>query len=455
MRRLEALLDPGSIKAIAQPSCAVVAATGLLSNIRVSAFACDPTQQAGALGPDASNTIVQAITTGMREKCPVLGVWHSGGASLQHGPVSLDAIGRVFAAIVQASGRIPQISLVLGPAAGGAAYGPALSDVVIMGPAGRIFVTGPDVVRTVTGESIDGSALGGPDTHAKISGVAHLAASSDEDAMDLARHLVTLLHNSNGESFGPGQVYSDSRLDNILPDSPRRAYDVHPIVRLLLDAEAPIIELQPGWAPNMVTVLGRLAGRAVGILANNPIHRGGCLDSSSSEKAARFVRMCNAFGLALVVLVDVPGYLPGRSQEWEGVVRRGAKLLHAFAEAVVPRVTVITRKAYGGAFIAMNSKSLGATQVLAWPTAEVGVMSPSAAVGILHRRHLATVGELEKPALIAQLSAEYEQLAGGLARAIELGIVDRLVVPSQTRPAIASALDKSPVRRGVGGNIPL
>jgi acetyl-CoA/propionyl-CoA carboxylase carboxyl transferase subunit len=165
--------------------------------------------------------------------------------------------------------------------------------------------------------------------------------------------------------------------------------------------------------------------------------------------------MCNAFGLALVVLVDVPGYLPGRSQEWEGVVRRGAKLLHAFAEAVVPRVTVITRKAYGGAFIAMNSKSLGATQVLAWPTAEVGVMSPSAAVGILHRRHLATVGELEKPALIAQLSAEYEQLAGGLARAIELGIVDRLVVPSQTRPAIASALDKSPARRGVGGNIPL
>jgi acetyl-CoA/propionyl-CoA carboxylase carboxyl transferase subunit len=363
---------------------------------------------------------------------------------------SLHAVGQVFAAMTRASGRIPQISVVLGPAAGGAAYGPALTDIVIMAPAARIFVTGPDVVRSVTGEDVDAEQLGGPTTHERRSGVTHLVADDETAALALARELVTLLADQ-------GVVDPDAVIDRdlraLLPDSPRRAYDVRPLVAALLDAQG--IELHPRWAPNIVTTLGRLGGRTVGVVANNPLRLGGCLDSASAEKAARFVRMCDAFGVPLVVVVDVPGYLPGTSQEWGGVVRRGAKLLHAFAEARVPRVTVITRKAYGGAFIAMNANCLGATRVLIWPGAQVAVMGSAAAVRILHRRRLAEVPAPLRPSVAARLAEEHEQVSGGVSAALHAGVVDAVVAPTATNTAVARALASAPPHRGEHGNIPL
>jgi acetyl-CoA/propionyl-CoA carboxylase carboxyl transferase subunit len=246
---------------------------------------------------------------------------------------------------------------------------------------------------------------------------------------------------------------ADADLAACLPDTPKRAYDVHPILDGLLD-DGSAIELHPKWAPNIVTTLGRLAGRTVGVVANNPMRLGGCLDSTSAEKSARFVRMCDAFGVPLVVVVDVPGYLPGVGQEWDGVVRRGAKLLHAFAEAVVPRVTLITRKAYGGAYIAMNSKSLGATKVLAWPGAEVAVMGAVAAVRILHRKKLAEVPEAHRAEVEEQLAEEHEKIAGGLERAMELGVIDAVVEPTVTKRALAEVIAGASVR-GDHGNIPL
>jgi acetyl-CoA/propionyl-CoA carboxylase carboxyl transferase subunit len=339
---------------------------------------------------------------------------------------------------------------VLGAAAGGAAYGPALTDVVILSGQGRIFVTGPDVVRSVTGEDVDMARLGGPEPHSRRSGVVHLVTETDAQALAHARKLAALLSNQ-------GQVdvaaVGGGDLSALLPDSPRRAYDVHPLVNGLLDE--PGLELHAKWAPNVVTSLGRLAGRTVGVIANNPMRLGGCLDATSAEKAARFVRMCDAFGVPLVVLVDVPGYLPGVGQEWDGVVRRGAKLLHAFAEAAVPRVTLVTRKAYGGAYIAMNSRALGATRVFAWPSAEIAVMGPVAAVRILHRRRLAEVPEEHRHEVEAELAAQHEKVAGGLQRARDAGVVDEVVEPGQTRQALARAIADALPTRGAHGNIPL
>jgi len=314
---------------------------------------------------------------------------------------------------------------------------------------GRVFVTGPDVVRSVTGEDVDMERLGGPEPHSRRSGVVHIVTSTDADALDRARELAAMLSDQ-------GKIAEDAEerdLSGLLPDSARRAYDVHLLTGKLLDT--PGVELHPRWAPNIVTILGRLAGRTVGVVASNPMRLGGCLDAASAEKAARFVRMCDAFGVPLVVLVDVPGYLPGVGQEWDGVVRRGAKLLHAFAEATVPRVTLVTRKAYGGAYIAMNSRSLGATRVFAWPTAEIAVMGAVAAVRVLHRRKLAEVSEDLRPQLELELAAEHEKVAGGLARAMEIGVVDEVVEPTATRRALAAAIAAAPQRRGRHGNIPL
>ncbi len=345
---------------------------------------------------------------------------------------------------------MPQISVVLGASAGGAAYGPALTDIVIMAPQGRIFVTGPDVVRSVTGEDVDMERVGGAEVHGRRSGVVHLLADSDLGAFARARELADLLGNQG--KLGDAELV-DIDLEGLLPEGAKRAYDVHPLVNGLLDA--PGVELHAKWAPNIVTTLGRLGGRTVGVIANNPLRLGGCLDATSAEKAARFVRTCDAFGVPLVVLVDVPGYLPGLGQEWDGVVRRGAKLLHAFAEAVVPRVTLITRKAYGGAYIAMNSRALGATRVLAWPGAEVAVMGSVAAVRILHRRKLAEVGEALRPSLELELAAEHEKLAGGIDKAVAMGVVDDVVAPKETRSVIAAAIADAPQSRGSHGNIPL
>ncbi len=450
--RMSRFFDPGSMELLAsRDTSGVLAARGRVAGSPAIAFCTDATVMGGAMGIDGCRHIVDAIDTALRERVPVVGIWHSGGARLAEGVTALHAVGEVFAAMVRASGRIPQVSVVLGAAAGGAAYGPALTDVVIMGPAGRVFVTGPDVVRSVTGENVDQETLGGPDTHGRRSGVVHVVTDSEPAALETARLTVDLL-TAQG-SLAPAADEPDVDLAALLPDQPQRAYDVKPLIAAVLDG--PGLELHPRFAPNVVTTLGRLAGRTVGVIANNPIRLGGCLDSASAEKAARFVRMCDAFGVPLVVLVDVPGYLPGVGQEWDGVVRRGAKLLHAFAEAVVPRVTLVTRKSYGGAYIAMNSRSLGATAVFAWPGAEVAVMGAKAAVGILHRKKLAAAQPGEREALHAQLAEEHERIAGGVNRALQIGVVDEVVDPAQTRRRLVAALAAAPHGRGAHGNIPL
>jgi acetyl-CoA/propionyl-CoA carboxylase carboxyl transferase subunit len=450
--RLAALFDPGTLELLpadGDDRSGVVAGVGRVHGAGAVAFASDPRVQGGAMGSAGCAAIVGAYAEAVSRGVPIVGLWHSGGARLAEGVASLHAVGTVFAAMTAASGRVPQISVVLGPAAGGAAYGPALTDIVILSGQGRIFVTGPDVVRSVTGEDVDMERLGGPEPHSRRSGVVHVVTETDAEALDRARDVAALLSDQ-------GKITEDDQdrdLSGLLPDSVRRAYDVHLLTDKLLDT--PGIELHPRWAPNIVTILGRLAGRTIGVVASNPMRLGGCLDTASAEKAARFVRMCDAFGVPLVVLVDTPGYLPGVGQEWDGVVRRGAKLLHAFAEAAVPRVTLVTRKAYGGAYIAMNSRSLGATRVFAWPDAEVAVMGAVAAVRILHRRTLASVPPERLHEAETELAAEHEATAGGLRRALDLGVIDAIIEPSRTRREIVRAIAEAPQLKGAHANIPL
>jgi len=463
LRRLEQLLDLGSVSLLRpRDTSGVLAARGTIDGAKVVAYCTDATRMGGAMGSEGCQHIVAAIETASKLRCPVIGLWHSGGARLAEGVEALDAVGLVFAAMVRASGWVPQISVVLGPAAGGAAYGPALTDLVIMSPEGRVFVTGPDVVRSVTGEQVDMAALGGPEAHGKKSGVVHVVADSEADALARARRFADLF--ARPGMFDMNRAATEQTdLQALLPEQKQRAYDIHPVIRELLDTDhdlqglavSTFEELQARWAPNVTVGLGRLAGRTVGVVANNPLRLGGCLNSESAEKASRFVRMCDAFGVPLVVLVDVPGYLPGVGQEWDGVVRRGAKLLHAFAEAIVPRVTLVTRKSYGGAYIAMNAKCLGATTVFAWPGAEVAVMGAKPAVGILHRRALAAADEDAREALHVRLAEQHERIAGGVNRALALGVVDEVIDPADTRRRITEALASAPAGRGAHGNIPL
>ncbi|MER7609636.1 carboxyl transferase domain-containing protein [Nocardioides sp. NPDC127503] len=456
LTRLRALFDEGTVELISpDDDSGMLAAVGEVDGTRAVAFCSDATVMGGAMGDLGCRVVVDAYHRAMTDGSPIIGLWHSGGARLAEGVLSLHAVGRIFHAMTQASGKIPQISVVLGPAAGGAAYGPALTDVVILGPEGRIFVTGPDVVRSVTGEDVDMLRLGGPEPHGRRSGVVHILTESEREALDKARTVTSLLGSQGGLDVA---AVEDKDLAEQLPESKKRAYDVHPLVENILDEDT-MQELHARWAPNIVTALGRFGGRTVGVVANNPLRLGGCLDSLSAEKASRFVRLCDALGVPLIVVVDVPGYLPGVGQEWDGVVRRGAKLLHAFGECVVPRVTLVTRKTYGGAYIAMNARSLGATKVFAWPGAEVAVMGPVAAIRILHRRKLAEVAPDLRPQVEAELAAEHERLAGGVDKAVEIGVVDEVIEPSATRGAIAAAFEDAiqtvGVRRGAHGNIPL
>ena len=412
--RLAALLDEGTLVGLhATDTSGVWAVRGRIDGSKVIAYCTDGTRMGGAMGHEGCRHIVDAIETAVRERIPVIGLWHSGGARLAEGVQALDGVGQVFAAMVRASGRVPQISVVLGAAAGGAAYGPALTDIVIMAPDGRVFVTGPDVVKSVTGEQVDMEALGGPSAHGRKSGVVHIVADSEADALRagppgrvavLPSGYLRGRRHAGRPRPGPAAARAAGRARTTSSRSSTPS------------STSRWKSCRPKWAPNIVIGLGRLGGRSVGVVANNPLRLGGCLDSTSAEKASRFVRMCDAFGIPLLVIVDVPGYLPGVGQEWDGVVRRGAKLLHAFAEAVVPRVTLVTRKAYGGAYVAMNSKSLGATAVFAWPDAEIAVMGAKAAVGILHRRKLAAAPDDEREALHAALALEHDKVAGGVAQ---------------------------------------
>ncbi len=453
--RLAALFDDGTLELISEDDTSgMLAAVGTIEGTHSVAFCSDATVMGGAMGHDGCKVVVRAYERAMADGAPIVGLWHSGGARLAEGVLSLHAVGLIFHAMTLASGRIPQISCVLGPAAGGAAYGPALTDVVILGPEGRIFVTGPDVVRSVTGEDVDMLRLGGPEPHGRRSGVVHVLADSEAHAIGEARRLASLLGDQRMLDL---TTVEDVDLAGSLPESLRRAYDVHPLVTDLLD-DGTDLEMHARWAPNITTTLGRLGGRTIGVIANNPLRLGGCLDSASAEKASRFVRMCDAFGVPLAVIVDVPGYLPGVGQEWDGVVRRGAKLLHAFGEATVPRVTLVTRKAYGGAYIAMNAASLGATKVFAWPGAEVAVMGAVAAVRILHRRKITEVQPDMRPAIEAELAVEHERIAGGVDRAVEIGVVHEVITPQESRTAIARAISAAmtdPATRGGHGNIPL
>jgi acetyl-CoA/propionyl-CoA carboxylase carboxyl transferase subunit len=458
-RRLRQLFDDNTCELLDGADVSEVrTAVGRINGSRVIAYCTDGTRMGGALGATGSRHIVSAIEFAVRERCPVIGVWHSGGAKLADGVESMDAVGRMFAAMTSASGRIPQISVVVGPAAGAAAYGPALTDIIIVAPAGRIFITGPDIVKSVTGERIDMDGLGGPEVHSRRSGVAHIIADSEIHAYLRARRLVTFF--TRPGFLDVDRLSGEEDLRALLPAKSRRAYDVRPLVRAILDPDIyddgdGFDELQARWAPNMVVGLGRLAGRTIGVVANNPIRMGGCLDSLSAEKAARFVRMCDSLGVSLLVIADVPGYLPGVKQEWNGVVRRGAKLLHAFAEAVVPRVTLVTRKSYGGAYIAMNSRALGATAVFAWPDAEIAIMAAEAAVEVLHRKRLATAVGDERDELKQVLTAEHACLAGGPERAISIGVLDEVISPRHTRRRLAEAFAAAPAGRGDHGNIPL
>jgi acetyl-CoA/propionyl-CoA carboxylase carboxyl transferase subunit len=460
-RRLSQVFDPGSFVPFpATVGSHVMSGRGTIDGGPVVAYCTDARRMGGALGRAGAAQIVVAIDEAVRGGHPVIGLWHSGGASLAEGVDALDGIGSMFAAMVRASGRVPQLSVVLGPAAGGAAYGPALTDIVIMAPAGRVFVTGPDVVQEVTGERIDMAELGGAGAHGRKSGVVHVLAQSEADAIRRARRIASLLTARGRFDMGVHDDGGDPR--ELLPERRRQAYDVRPLVRRILDldpAGEAFEELQPRWAANIVVGFGRLRGHTVGVVANNPLRKGGCLDSLAAEKSARFVRMCDTFGIPLVVVVDVPGYLPGVRQEWDGVVRRGAKLLYAFAEATVPRVTLVTRKAFGGAYIAMNSRSLGASAVFAWPDAEIAVMNAPAAVGILHRRALAASAEGDRAALLARLVDEHTRTASGVDRGLAIEVVDAVIEPPDTRRRIADALAEAlvamPARRGHHGNIPL
>jgi len=450
--RIARLVDDGKFDfLIPRTDCGVIVVTGLVKGNKVVIFASDATIKSGALGVDGSKVIVTAYKAAMGAQVPVIGIWHSGGARLSDGVASLDAFGEVFQSMISASGRIPQLSLVLGPTAGGGAYGPALTDIVVLAPEGRIFVTGPDVVKSVTGEDIDMALLGGPEAHKKNSGLAHIIAPTEDAAFEDIRDLTALFAN---QGFMHPEV-ADLDLSQLVPDSKVRTYEVRPLVDAILDKGAEKIELLSMWAPNMTTILGRLGGATVGILANNPAYLAGVLDAAAGEKAARFVRTCDAFGIPLIVIADVQGFLPGAGQEWEGAVRRGAKLLHAFGEAVVPRITLITRRAYGGAYVAMNSKALGATRVFAWPNAEVSVMGAVAAVRVLHRRLLADIPTEQRESMELELAAEHEKISGGVARAVEIGAVDEIIDPALTRSILATTIAQAPHRRGAHSNIPL
>jgi acetyl-CoA/propionyl-CoA carboxylase carboxyl transferase subunit len=450
---LAELADPGTIEILPGPAdSGVVTATVRVRGHRVACYVTDGRRRGGALTVEGCTLIAATIDLARRRGWPVVGFWHSGGAALHQGIPALDGVARVFRAIVRASGVVPQLSVAIGPAAGGAAYGAALTDIVLMTEDARIFVTGPGVVGQVTGHQVTAEELGGPTIHGRSSGVAHVTVADVKDAAGRVADLVDLLARPGSVGDVPIAVPGrDPAL--LLPASPRRAYDIRPLVSEILDDD--VVVLHERWAPNVLTAFGRLAGRTVGVIANNPIRRGGCLDAAAGDKAARFVRLCDTFGLPLVVLVDVPGYLPGLDEERDGVVRRGAKLLHAFAAAQVPRVTVHVRKAYGGAYVAMNSKGLGATRVFAWPSAEIGIMNAESAVSVLHRRRLAAATDDERDELRRRLVEDYEAEFAGAEQGVACGVIDAVIAPADTRAEIASVLAAHPARPAHLGNIPL
>ncbi|MDR5700353.1 acyl-CoA carboxylase subunit beta [Agromyces sp. LY-1074] len=448
---------------------AVVTGTGTIHGRQVAVYSQDFTIFGGSLGEVAGEKIIKVMDLALKTGVPIIGILDSGGARIQEGVVALGKYGEIFRRNTAASGVIPQISIIMGPAAGGAVYSPALTDFVIMvDKSSHMFVTGPDVIKTVTGEEVGFEELGGALTHNTVSGVAHYLANDESDALDYARALVSYLPDNN---MTEAPVYEtevdlevtdgDRRLDTVIPDSPNQPYDVHEIIEGVVD-DGEFLEVQPLFAPNIVVGFARIDGRSVGIIANQPSQMAGTLNIAAGEKAARFVRFCDAFGIPILTLVDVPGYLPGTDQEWTGVIRRGAKLLYAYAEATIPLVTVITRKAYGGAYIVMGSKQLGADLNLAWPTAEIAVMGGQGAVNILYRAEIKRAEEAgeDVAAVRTRLANEYTYNVASPFLAAERGELDGVIEPSASRVAIIKAMRTLRTKRASlppkkHGNIPL
>jgi acetyl-CoA carboxylase carboxyltransferase component len=448
LERLETLCDPGSLELVrtrvasrsarSAPGDGVVAGAGTVGGRAVYCYAQDQGFAGGSLGTAQAETIIRVLDLAGRASAPVVGFIASGGARIDEGSGALGGYGAIFRQHVALSGRVPQISVITGTSAGGGAYSPALTDFVVMIEGSRLFLTGPNVVEEVMGESVTMDELGGPRVHSR-NGVCDLVASDDHAAADLVRDL--LGHLPQSSAVPPDPVFPQDPLGadpgEAVPASPRRVYDVRSVIRSVSDGGA-MIELSPRWARNMVTALTRFNGHPVGVVANQPHHLGGAIDSAASDKAAEFIRRCDSFGLPLVVLVDTPGFLPGTKQEGLGVIRQGAGLLRAFSAARVPKVTLILRKAYGGGFITMNSRQLGADMVLAWPGAEIGVLGARQAVGIIHRRAIASAddpgGEHDR------LAAEYAEHHLTAEVAAATGDVDEVVEPADSRRRLIWAL---------------
>ncbi|MFJ1967726.1 acyl-CoA carboxylase subunit beta [Streptomyces sp. NPDC087903] len=473
--RIERLLDEGSFTETgmfvrARPGGdgahrpygdGVVTGHGTVDGRPVCVFAQDSTIFGGSMGEAFGEKTIALMDLALKTGCPVVGLNDSGGARIQEGVASLALYAELVRRNVQASGVIPQISVVLGPCAGGAAYSPAITDFTVMvDGASHMFVTGPDVIAAVTGERTTAEDLGGARVSNTVNGNAHFLAADEEDALDAVRELLSYLPANNLErppEYAPAGVPAGDPLDRIVPDRPGEGYDMRHILRAVVD-DGELLHVQELFAPNIICALARVEGCSVGVVANQPLHAAGVLDIDASEKAARFVRFCDAFGIPLLTFADVPGYLSGIRQEQAGIIRRGAKLLYAYAEATVPKVTVVVRKAYGGGYAVMGSKHLGADINLAWPSARIAVMGAEGAVGVLHRRELAAADDPE--ALRARLVAAYESTHGTPYLAAERGYVDDVIAPRETRARVCRALralrgKRAPMPQRRHGNIPL
>ncbi|MCJ7505444.1 methylmalonyl-CoA carboxyltransferase [Candidatus Bathyarchaeota archaeon] len=480
--RLEALLDPGSFvefDAFVVHRCTdfgmekrkvlgdgVVTGYGTIDGRLVYVYAQDFTFIGGSLGEIHAKKICKVLDSALKMGAPIIGLNDSGGARIQEGVASLNGYGEIFYRNVMASGAIPQIVVIMGPCAGGAVYSPALMDFIFMNKGtSNMFITGPAVIKTVTGEDVTSDQLGGAETHARISGVASFIAENDEECLQAVRKLLSYLPSNNLEeppAVKPEELkeyVADQELLGIVPDDPRKAYDVLPLIDRVMDGDS-FFEMWKHYAPNVVVGFARLNGRTVGVIANQPMVYSGCLDVDASDKIARFVRFCDAFNIPLVTFVDVPGYLPGVRQEHGGIIRHGAKVIYAYSEATVPKITVVLRKAYGGGYIAMCSKSLGADVVFAWPTAEIAVMGPDGAVNIIYRREIA---KAEKPeeAREGYIREFREKFANPYVSA-SMGIVDQVIDPRETRLHLIRSLETLMSKRSMQprprikhGNMPL
>lgn len=477
--RLNLLFDPGTfveVDAYIRHHCmnfnmikdrplsdGVVTGYGKVNGRLVYAFAQDFTIFGGSLGEMHADKIVKIQKMALKMGAPIVGMNDSGGARIQEGVDALSGFGKIFFQNVKGSGVIPQISAIMGSCAGGAVYSPALMDFVFMvDKTSKMFITGPQVIKSVTGEEITSEELGGAYTHNNISGVAHYIANDDEDCIYKIQRLLSFLPNNNQE-FPP--IYSEvedinekiDALDHIIPANRNAAYNISEIISLLVDHED-FFEYQSEFAINIITGYGRINGQTVGIVANQPNYMAGCLDINASDKAARFIRTCDSFNIPLISLVDVPGFLPGSEQEYNGIIRHGAKMLYAYSEAIVPKITIILRKAYGGSYIAMCSKELGADMVFAWPTAEIAVMGSDGAANIIFRHEIAESDHPEETR--KKKIKEYRQLFLRPYKAAERGYVDDIIIPSETKVRIADALDMLMSKRETNppkkhGNVPL